>query len=77
MPKQKPFHDAMGISCLSVMCSSAHIARRFKEAWDGIVMRMILKSEENERTVEKESKASEREEKRVTGEMDLEQIHKK
>lgn len=40
-------------------------------------MRMILKSEENERTVKKESEASEREEKRVTGEMDLEQIHKK
>lgn len=52
-------------------------ARRFKEAWDGIGMRMILKSEENERTVKKESEASEREEKRVTGEMDLEQIHKK
>ncbi len=40
-------------------------------------MRMILKSEENERTVKKESEASEREEKRVTGEMDLEQIPKK
>ncbi len=52
-------------------------ARRFKEAWDGIEMRMILKSEENERTVKKESEVSEREEKRVTGEMDLEQIPKK
>lgn len=38
---------------------------------------MILNSEENERTVEKESEASERQEKIVTGENDLEQIHKK
>lgn len=34
-------------------------------------MKMILNSEENERTVEKESEASEREEKIVTGERTL------
>ncbi len=31
MPKQKPFHDAMGMSCLSVMCSSARIGEAVLE----------------------------------------------